>query len=209
MGEIGGNDYYNALMDGRSVEEIQTFVPTVVNGIVLAINVKYLIIYQFLLQNYTYIYIARLSMLQELIEVGAVTVVVPGYPAVGCIPGYLEMFRQSSDSTKYDSFGCIKSLNELSNYHNKLLQIQLSQLRQNHPRANIIYADYYNAMIQFYRSPNKFGIYFSFFFIKTCLKKYTHIINKMCCVLFLQGLEIQVFLKRAVEMEARTIITQM
>lgn len=164
MGEIGGNDYYNALMDGRSVEEIQTLVPTVVNGIVLAINVKSF-------TSKLYIYIARLSMLQELIEVGAVTLVVPGYPAVGCIPVYLEMFRQSSDSTKYDSFGCIKSLNELSNYHNKLLQIQLSQLRQNHPRANIIYADYYNAMIQFYRSPDKFGIYFSFFFIKTCLKK--------------------------------------
>lgn len=40
MGEIGGNDYYNALMDGRSVEEIQTFVPTVIDSIASAINVK-------------------------------------------------------------------------------------------------------------------------------------------------------------------------
>lgn len=131
VGEIGGNDYYNALMDGRSVEDIKTFVPTVVNCIGSAIN--------------------------ELIELGAITLVVPGYPAVGCIPVYLEMFHQASDSTEYDSFGCIKSMNELSKYHNNLLQLQLSQLRENHPRANIIYADYYNAMIEFYHSPNKFG----------------------------------------------------
>lgn len=33
MGEIGGNDYNNALMERRSISEIRTYVPSVINAI--------------------------------------------------------------------------------------------------------------------------------------------------------------------------------
>jgi hypothetical protein len=96
------------------------------------------------------------AMMQELIELGAVTLLVPGNLPIGCLPSFLTTF-QSSDSREYDSFGCIKWLNNFSKYHNKLLLLQLGHLREIHPHATIIYADYYNAAIRFYRSPDKFG----------------------------------------------------
>jgi hypothetical protein len=40
MGEIGGNDFNNALLGGKPIEEVQTFVPAVVDAIGSAINVK-------------------------------------------------------------------------------------------------------------------------------------------------------------------------
>ncbi|KAL0363443.1 UNVERIFIED_CONTAM: GDSL esterase/lipase [Sesamum calycinum] len=42
-------------------------------------------------------------------------------------------------------------------YHNELLQKELSRIRKLHPRISIIYGDYYNATIRFYRSPDQFG----------------------------------------------------
>ena len=40
MGEIGGNDYNNAFFVRRSLEEMQSFVPSVVDVIAWAINVS-------------------------------------------------------------------------------------------------------------------------------------------------------------------------
>lgn len=131
MGEIGGNDYNNAFMDGRSVEEIRTFVPLVINAISSAI---------------TY-----------LIELGARTLLVPGNVAIGCIPAYLDLY-QSSNPEDYDQeTGCIKWLNEFSQYHNQLLRNELELLRQLHPHATIIYASYYEATTAIFQSPKQYG----------------------------------------------------
>ncbi|KAL3739946.1 hypothetical protein ACJRO7_021253 [Eucalyptus globulus] len=131
MGEIGGNDYNHPFFMGKDLEEIQDFVPLVIEEIVSAIS--------------------------ELIHLGAVTILVPGNFPIGCLPAYLTTF-QSSDKEAYDpSTGCLNWLNEFSQYHNEQLQLKLDHLRELHPRTKIIYVDYYNAAVRFYQSPNKFG----------------------------------------------------
>ncbi|OMP04421.1 Lipase, GDSL [Corchorus olitorius] len=131
MGEIGGNDYNNPLFQGRKVEEVQEFVPLVMQTIASAIN--------------------------ELIELGAVTFLVPGNFPIGCSPAYLTKF-QGSNKEDYDPLtGCLTWLNQFSEYHNKLLQKELDQIRKLHPQVNIIYVDYYNIAMRFYQSPSQYG----------------------------------------------------
>ncbi|XP_016648562.1 PREDICTED: GDSL esterase/lipase At1g28590-like isoform X2 [Prunus mume] len=131
MGEIGGNDYNNALLAGKSIEKVQAYVPLVIETIASTIN--------------------------ELIELGAATLLVPGNFPIGCLPAYLTKY-ESSDKNQYDpSTGCLNWLNKFSGYHNDQLQIELSRIRRLHPQVTIIYADYYNAMLQLYQSPDQFG----------------------------------------------------
>ncbi|XP_076941540.1 GDSL esterase/lipase At1g28570-like [Bidens hawaiensis] len=131
MGEIGGNDYNHALLAGKSLEELETYVPLVVEAIVSAV--------------------------QEIVELGAKTLLIPGNLPIGCSPVYLTKYYGSSDIEYDNATGCITQLNKFSEYHNELLKIELSQIRESYPEVNIIYADYYNAAMQFFRSPNKYG----------------------------------------------------
>ncbi|KAF8028688.1 hypothetical protein BT93_E1364 [Corymbia citriodora subsp. variegata] len=131
MGEIGGNDYNYLFFVGTDLEEIQGIVPLVIEEIASAIT--------------------------ELIDLGAVTILVPGNFPIGCLPVYLTEF-QVSDKEEYDpSTGCLNWLNEFSQYHNKHLQRKLDHLRELHPQANIIYVDYYHDALRFYQSPDEFG----------------------------------------------------
>ncbi|OIT20067.1 PREDICTED: GDSL esterase/lipase At1g28590-like [Nicotiana attenuata] len=131
MGEIGGNDYNHPFSQGRSSEEVQTYVPEVVKAIGLAIH--------------------------ELIELGAQTLIVPGNLPIGCSASYLTTF-ENSNKDEYDAeTGCINWLNNFAEYHNQLLQEEIHRIRELHPQANIIYADYYNAAMHIYKSPKKFG----------------------------------------------------
>ncbi|KAI8002039.1 GDSL esterase/lipase [Camellia lanceoleosa] len=127
MGEIGGNDYNHAFDSGRNIEEIQSFVPPVINAIGFAIN--------------------------ELIELGAVTLMVPGNFPIGCRPTYLTNFMSSNKEAYDPETGCLIWLNEFAMYHNDMLQIELNRIQKLHPYATIIYADYYNAAMRFFRSP--------------------------------------------------------
>ncbi|CAA0817825.1 GDSL esterase/lipase [Striga hermonthica] len=96
--------------------------------------------------------------LQELIKLGANTILVPGNFPIGCLPIYLTQFKGSSASSDYDpKTGCLNWLNEFSRYHNELLQKELSRTRALHPHASIIYGDNYNAAMRFYLSPEEFG----------------------------------------------------
>ncbi|XP_055828099.1 GDSL esterase/lipase At1g28590 [Solanum dulcamara] len=131
MGEIGGNDYNHPFSQGKSGEEVQSFVPAVISAIGLAIN--------------------------ELIELGAQTLIVPGNLPIGCSSSYLTIFKNSNKKDYDDSTGCINWLNDFAEYHNQLLQQEIHRLRDVHPHANIIYADYYNAAMQIYKSPKNFG----------------------------------------------------
>ncbi|KAJ8531541.1 hypothetical protein K7X08_026975 [Anisodus acutangulus] len=131
MGEIGGNDYNHPFSQGKSGEEIKSYVPAVISAIGLAIN--------------------------ELIELGAQTLIVPGNLPIGCSSSYLTTFKDSNKNDYDDSTGCINWLNDFAEYHNQLLQEEIHRLREIHPHANIIYADYYNAAMQIYKSPKKFG----------------------------------------------------
>ncbi|CAI0375246.1 unnamed protein product [Linum tenue] len=126
LGEIGGNDYNYALGLKMTTARIQELVPLVVNSIG--------------------------SALQEIIKLGATTILVPGNFPIGCIPYILTNFRSSNPQDYDSSTGCLVRLNQLAE-----LQIELNRSRKLHPHANIIYVDYYNAMMRIYASPKRFG----------------------------------------------------
>ncbi|PWA42668.1 GDSL-like Lipase/Acylhydrolase superfamily protein [Artemisia annua] len=131
MGEIGGNDYNYALEYGKSIVEVKTYVPFVIDTIISAVN--------------------------ELIELGAKTLIIPGNLPIGCSAAYLTIFYGSNKVRYDDTTGCIIELNKFAEYHNELLQTQLNRIREVHPEVNIIYADYYNAAMQVFVSPYKYG----------------------------------------------------
>ncbi|GFP96653.1 GDSL esterase/lipase at1g31550 [Phtheirospermum japonicum] len=132
MGEIGGNDYNNPIIQGANLEMLRSLVPLVVD------------------------YIG--SSIQELIKLGAETMLVPGNFPIGCVPVYLTQFKALSTGKDYDpKTGCLVWLNKFSRYHNKMLRKELNRIQQLNPHVALIYADYYNAALRFYLSPNKFG----------------------------------------------------
>ncbi|CAA0823650.1 GDSL esterase/lipase [Striga hermonthica] len=132
LGEIGGNDYNNPIMQGANFETIQSLVPHVIDYI-----------------GYT---------IQELIKVGARTILIPGNFPIGCLPVYLTQFKGSSASSDYDpKTGCLVWLNELSKHHNSLLKQELSRIQGLHPHVTLIYGNNYEATMRFYLSPTEFG----------------------------------------------------
>ncbi|CAL5183551.1 unnamed protein product [Lathyrus oleraceus] len=130
VGEIGGNDYVFPLFAKNSYGDLIAYAPRIISIITSAIR--------------------------ELIDLGAVTILVPGSLPLGCNPILLTMYA-TTDEAQYDEAGCLKWLNKLFEYHNELLQIELNKLRVVYPYTNIIYADYFNAALQLYKSPEQFG----------------------------------------------------
>nr|POE59716.1 cytochrome p450 [Quercus suber] len=93
----------------------------------------------------------------ELIELGAVTLMVPGNIPIGCSAAYLTSY-ETEDTDQYDpETGCLNWLNKFSEYHNDQLQKELSRIQALHPHTNIIYADIYNSSMRFYRNPSQYG----------------------------------------------------
>ncbi|KAL8494463.1 hypothetical protein ACS0TY_025318 [Phlomoides rotata] len=132
MGEIGGNDYNHPIMQGSSLEVLQSLVPPVIGFIGSAV--------------------------EEMIKLGAETLLVPGDIPIGCLPIYLAEFKATSTASDYNpETGCLNWLNALAMYHNELLLKELNHLQELYPHVTIIYADYYNNALRFYLSPNKFG----------------------------------------------------
>ncbi|KAL1560311.1 acetylajmaline esterase [Salvia divinorum] len=98
------------------------------------------------------------STAEELIKLGAETLLVPGNLPVGCHPFCLAAYKESSSAQDYDpKTGCLNWLNDFAIYHNQLLQKELSRIRELYPHAVLIYADYYNAATRFYLSPAEYG----------------------------------------------------
>ncbi|CAK9186766.1 unnamed protein product [Ilex paraguariensis] len=118
VGEIGGNDLNYAIIQGKSIQEIHTYQPYIIEVIT--------------------------NVVREVIHLGAVNIIVPGNLPMGCIPAGLTIVS-GSDVTAYDDMGCSKELNELVLVQNNYLQQSLALLRLEFPHANIIYADYYAA----------------------------------------------------------------
>ncbi|KAI6677346.1 hypothetical protein NL676_038142 [Syzygium grande] len=117
VGEMGSNDFLYSFLYGKSILEVLTYVPPLVEE---TINVT-----------------------RELIKLGASKVVVFGDFAIGCSPIYLTNFK-SNDSNAYDDKGCLKAYNAFSQFRNTYVQVALAKLRQEFPRATILYGDYYN-----------------------------------------------------------------
>ena len=87
---------------------------------------------------------------------GGRTFLVPGEFPLGCSVIYLTLYK-TSNKEAYDSSGCLKWLNEFAVYHDDQLQAELNKLRKLYPHVNIIYADYYNALLRLSQEPTKFG----------------------------------------------------
>ncbi|XP_010066434.1 acetylajmalan esterase [Eucalyptus grandis] len=117
VGEMGSNDFLYSFLNGKSIQEVMTYVPPVVEE---TINVT-----------------------RELIKMGASKVVVFGDFAIGCSPIYLTLFK-SNDSDAYDEKGCLKAYNAFSQFRNTHVQVALAKLRRELPQATILYGDYYN-----------------------------------------------------------------
>uniref|UniRef100_A0A0D9VUB3 SGNH hydrolase-type esterase domain-containing protein n=1 Tax=Leersia perrieri TaxID=77586 RepID=A0A0D9VUB3_9ORYZ len=127
MGEIGGNDYGYFFAQNKSfTNKIKPLVPKVTAKIENAIKV--------------------------LINLGAKTIIVPGVFPAGCLPRYLTMFRSNSAPEDYDAFGCLKWLNEFSDYRNCAIKRMLLQIPHS-PRITILYGDYCNTVLEIIRHP--------------------------------------------------------
>uniref|UniRef100_A0A0D9V2U4 GDSL esterase/lipase n=1 Tax=Leersia perrieri TaxID=77586 RepID=A0A0D9V2U4_9ORYZ len=131
VGEVGGNDYNHLIVRGKSLNELHELVPKIVGTISSAIT--------------------------DLINLGAKKLVVPGNFPIGCVPLYLSIFPSQKEDYYDEKTGCIKWLNEFTEYHNRLLQEELEKLRSLHPDVSIIYADYYGAALNIFRAPLQFG----------------------------------------------------
>ncbi|XP_076896687.1 GDSL esterase/lipase At1g28650-like [Bidens hawaiensis] len=130
VGEIGGNDYNYPILEGKQIEEVESLVPPIIDTIISAVT--------------------------DLIEMGAKSLVVPGNFPIGCSASYLTAC--GSEKEEYDpKTGCLIRLNQFAEYHNTLLKIKLTQVQDLHPDVNIIYADYYNAAMEIYLFPYKYG----------------------------------------------------
>ncbi|OMO65342.1 Lipase, GDSL [Corchorus olitorius] len=132
VGEIGGNDYNYAFFLGGGIKQLQAIVPVVVGAIA--------------------------NVTSELIEEGAVELMVPGNLPIGCSAVYLTLFG-SGNKTDYDRHGCLKAFNAFARYHNHQLKQALDSLRQKYPHTRIIYADYYGAAMRFVHAPLHHGFY--------------------------------------------------
>ena len=82
--------------------------------------------------------------------------VVPGNFPIGCLPVYLTKYHTKNSAT-YDDFHCLKGLNNLSIYHNDLLEQAIEDLRKENPNAVIVYGDYYNAFQWVYQNAAYLG----------------------------------------------------
>ncbi|KAL0920112.1 hypothetical protein M5K25_009223 [Dendrobium thyrsiflorum] len=130
VGEIGGNDYSFAFYQGKSIEHVATFVPQVIQKIVDAVK--------------------------NVIEAGAIHIIVPGNFPIGCMPSNLEIYKGKASSV-YDSNNCIKDLNSFSKLHNKKLQEALQSLGQSYPDVSIMYSDYYEAFMTLIDNASSLG----------------------------------------------------
>ncbi|CAN0853292.1 GDSL esterase/lipase At2g27360 [Linum grandiflorum] len=131
MGEIGAVDYHRGFFEDVPVQIIIEIVPYVIDEIVKAT--------------------------EELVELGAVTILVPGNLPIGCWPGYLTKFW-SPNKEDYDPLsGCLIWYNKFTTHHNDLLRNEIVRLRELHPHTNIMYVDYYASVDRLHRHPEKFG----------------------------------------------------
>jgi hypothetical protein len=76
------------------------------------------------------------------------TVVMPGIPPLGCSPPNLVLFP-SDDPDGYDArTGCLKQFNDLSVYHNSLLQQAVQNVQKKYPNVRVIYADFFTPVME-------------------------------------------------------------
>nr|GMD86505.1 sinapine esterase-like [Ipomoea batatas] len=130
FGPFGGDDYASAILSKR-VEDALRLQPLVINAVA--------------------------SGIEELIKLGVVNLMVPGMLPDGCIGVSLTVYY-GSDEEDYDPItSCLTWLNEFAQKHNGLLRKELTRIQELYPNVSITYADYYNAGLELFLSPKKYG----------------------------------------------------
>ena len=108
------------------------------------------------------IYVTCLSVYactQELIcSTGAKAFLIPNNFPIGCFASYLSRFH-SDNPEDYDEHGCLRWFNEFSQTHNEQLYSAIGRINITYPDVKLIYADYYNATMEFIKNPGRFGEY--------------------------------------------------
>ncbi|CAM0878694.1 unnamed protein product [Alopecurus aequalis] len=131
LGEFGGNDYTFFLAAGKTLGQVESYVPKVVQAISEGVE----------------------AVLKE----GARYVVVPGQLPTGCIPIMLTLYASLNKTDYEPRSGCLSKYNALADYHNSALFEAVLRLRCKYPAAKIIYADYYAPVVGFLENPTTFG----------------------------------------------------
>ena len=176
VGEIGVNDYLIGLLGNRTLSELKTvFLPRIISAIRSAVTVSRRLPPNTLLpvpdairntivcQFVTRLHILAWSHIQDVIAAGACTVVVPGAIPLGCEPELLTLYQGRVGAGGYDpESGCITSLNDLAELHNRELRRMLGDLRRAHSGSgttttSIVYADLYRAVTDIIVSPGRYG----------------------------------------------------
>nr|GMD68712.1 GDSL esterase/lipase At1g28580-like [Ipomoea batatas] len=93
----------------------------------------------------------------ELIKLGVVNLMVPGMLPDGCIGVSLTVYYGSNEEDYDPITGCLTWLNEFAQKHNELLRKELTRIQELYPNVSITYADYYNAGLELFLSPKKYG----------------------------------------------------
>nr|CAD1842284.1 unnamed protein product [Ananas comosus var. bracteatus] len=91
--------------------------------------------------------------MQKLINEGAGTLVVPGILPTGCIPIVLSQAHNAPKEEFDPKTGCLIKPNDFSSYHNNLLHQAVQQLQSKYPQAKLIYAEYFEAVVDFILDP--------------------------------------------------------
>ncbi|CAL4966010.1 unnamed protein product [Urochloa decumbens] len=143
MGQFGGNDYINILINSNmTLEQARSYVPEIVNTISNGV--------------------------ERLIHHGAKYIVVADIIPVGCLPITLAM-RPSSNAADYDRYGCLKSFNAgLSQHQNALLRRRVEALRERYPHAKIAFAEHYRPVVAFLQDPDRLGFNSSTTLVSCC-----------------------------------------
>uniref|UniRef100_A0ACD5VGN4 Uncharacterized protein n=1 Tax=Avena sativa TaxID=4498 RepID=A0ACD5VGN4_AVESA len=131
LGEFGGNDYNAPIFGGKGLDEVTSYVPQIIDKI--------------------------RSGIERLIGLGATEVVVPGVLPIGCFPLYLTLYG-SSNQSDYDGDGCLRRFNDLSSYHNQLLQQAIHDLQSKYTGVRLMYGDFYSQVTEMVRDPVSFGL---------------------------------------------------
>jgi hypothetical protein len=91
---------------------------------------------------------------QELIDIGAKTIVIPNNFPVGCVPDYLGGFGGVHE--EYDEQQCLRWFNDFSAKSH--LRGEVDGLKARNPGVKLIYAEYFGAAMEFIKTPSPFVI---------------------------------------------------
>ncbi|XP_021772857.1 GDSL esterase/lipase At5g03980-like [Chenopodium quinoa] len=153
VGEIGSNDYYYALSQGKTIEDVNSMVFDVVQAIIEGVR--------------------------RVIQNGATKIIVPGTFSFGHFPAYITAC-QAKNSAAYRKQ---RLLNNLSLYHNDELKKRLQLLKQDYKNITIFYGDYYNAFNRLLQNAPRVGFNGTSDLRKACCGaggRFSFNPNKMC-----------------------------